>query len=113
MLDIIAQQETRCSSDEWPLKVQLPHYYATFNDNIVNKGYSGVALYSIEKPLRILTDVNDQELDDECRLIAAEFENFYAVCINAPTSGETLEKLPKRLKWDKKFYLCLIAFSVE
>ena len=62
-----------------------------------------MALYSKEKPLKILTDLNDQELDDKCHLIAAEFENFYVVCINAPTSGETLEKLPKSLEWDSLF----------
>ena len=66
---------------------RLPHYYVTFSDNVVNKGYSGVALYSKEKPLKIFTDTGDQELDDECRLIAAEFENFYVVCVYVPTSG--------------------------
>ena len=43
-------------------------------------------------------DIGEQELDDGCRLIAAEFENFYVVCVYVPTSGETLEKLPKRLR---------------
>ena len=66
-------------------------------------------MYSKEKPLRILTDVNDQELDEEFRLIAAEFDS-YVVCVYIPTSGETLEKLPKRLKWDSFFMAFLEPF---
>ena len=46
--DIIALQETKCPGDKRPEQARLPHYYVTFSDNVVSRGYSGVALYSKE-----------------------------------------------------------------
>ena len=59
--DIIALQETKCPGDKRPKRARLLHYYVKFSDNVVNRGYSGVALYSKVKPLAVLTDVGDQE----------------------------------------------------
>lgn len=40
------------------------------------------------------------ELDDEGRLITAEYEEFFLVTTYVPNAGKKLITLPKRLNWD-------------
>jgi exodeoxyribonuclease-3 len=41
--------------------------------------------------------------DNEGRVIAAEFENFYVVNVYVPNSGEGLKRLDYRAEWDEDF----------
>lgn len=45
--------------------------------------------------------VNDDE--DDGRIITAEFEKFYLVCVYVPNAGRKLVTLPTRLTWNKRF----------
>ena len=68
------------------------------------EGYSGVALLSKLKPLKV--DLGFQvpkgkEHDEEGRLITAEFEHFFLVTAYVPNAGKKLVTLPKRLEWDE------------
>lgn len=42
-------------------------------------GYSGVALYTKQKPLEVTYGLGKKELDNEGRLITAEYDKFYLV----------------------------------
>ena len=62
-------------------------------------GHYGIALYSKIKPILAYN-----ELSHEGRIITAEFDNYYVINVYVPTSGMTLETLPKRLMWDVYLY---------
>ena len=68
------------------------------------EGYSGVALLSKLKPLKVdlgFQVSKGEEHDDEGRLITAEFEHFFLATAYVPNAGKKLVTLPKRLEWDK------------
>lgn len=46
---------------------------------------------------------DDPEMDQEARLITAEYTKFYLVCVYVPNAGRKLVNLQKRLTWDAKF----------
>lgn len=41
--------------------------------------------------------------EDDGRIITAEFEKFYVVCVYVPNAGRKLVTLPGRLTWNKRF----------
>lgn len=53
--------------------------------------------YSVEKNL------NDEEMDEEGRIITAEYSKFYLVCVYVPNAGRKLVNLDRRLRWNKLF----------
>ncbi|XP_046749793.1 exodeoxyribonuclease [Diprion similis] len=100
--DIIALQETKCDKDKLPDEIKLPGYHEYFIDS-KKSGYCGVALYSKEEPLDIIYGLNIPKHDDEGRMITAEYENYFVVCVYVPNAGKNLVTLPKRLQWNKDF----------
>lgn len=64
------------------------------------EGYSGVALLSKTKPLEVTFGLENEEMDDEGRVITAEFDSFYIVTTYVPNAGRKLVTLDKRMRWD-------------
>uniref|UniRef100_A0A1B6DH11 DNA-(apurinic or apyrimidinic site) endonuclease n=1 Tax=Clastoptera arizonana TaxID=38151 RepID=A0A1B6DH11_9HEMI len=104
--DILCLQEVKCTKDMLPHEVKISGY-TTYFLPAEKKGYSGVALYSKQKPLEVTYGLGKKELDNEGRLITAEYEKFYLVATYVPNAGQGLKTLPKRMQWDKEFQLYL------
>lgn len=67
------------------------------------KGYSGTALFSKKEPLSVSYGIG-HELDNEGRVITAEFPHYYLVTVYTPNSKDDLSRLPLRYKeWDVQF----------
>ena len=70
-------------------------------------GYSGTAIFSKKQPINVffgLKDKNDNELDDEGRVICLEFDKFFLLHSYTPNSGIELARLDFRTKiWDPAF----------
>lgn len=109
--DILCLQETKASRDQF--EIDLPQYEEHFF-SAVKKGYSGTAIFSKHKPLQYIdgfpADIIDQfevhgdtygNPNDEGRVIAAEFENYWVVTAYTPNSKGDLSRLELRYKhWD-------------
>lgn len=99
--DVICLQETKASPEQLPESARnLPGYTAYFASSIVKKGYSGVALYTKNKPLQVRYGMGIPEFDDEGRLIAAEFNDFWLYTVYFPNGGQG----PERLDYKLRFY---------
>lgn len=66
-------------------------------------GQAGVGLYSRQMPLNISYGIDDKEMDEDGRLMCAEYEKFFLVNVYVPNAGRKLVTLPKRLRWNKLF----------
>ncbi len=101
--DILCLQETKAQDDEVEKALsQLNSYYNHFN-SAEKKGYSGTALLSKKKPIKIINDMEVPEHDLEGRIQCAEYPEFYLVNVYVPNSGQQLERLQYRKKWDSDF----------
>ena len=112
--DILCLQETKALQHESPL--DLPDYEEYWN-SAEKKGYSGTAIFSKEKPLKILLNIppeiakkhgvkNDGYGDPntEGRVVALEFSKFFVVTVYTPNAKDDLSRLSLRHKhWDPAF----------
>jgi len=76
-------------------------YHVIWNP-AVKKGYSGTLLASKVKPLEFKLGIDFT--DDEGRVIAARFQDFWLVNVYTPNSGRDLARLSFReIDWDPRF----------
>jgi exodeoxyribonuclease-3 len=102
--DILCLQETKSTPDQLPLEVLAPEgYNAYFHFPTEKKGYSGVAIYTKEEPLRVINDLGIPDMDQEGRLIMAEYKDFILLNIYFPNGGGSPEKLQYKLEFYKHF----------
>jgi exodeoxyribonuclease III len=80
-------------------------YQSYWNCCQVKNGYSGVAIFTKYRPLRVTNGIDMEEHDKEGRVITAEFPNFYIVAVYVVNSGEGLKRLSYRTQeWDVAFF---------
>lgn len=101
--DILCLQETKAQDDQVAEALKEFNQYHIFSNSAVKKGYSGTAILSKEKPLNVVCDIDEEEHDQEGRVIAAEFQNYYLVVVYVPNSGSELKRLDYRTTWDNAF----------
>lgn len=111
--DILCLQETKAQQGQ--AEIDLPDYEEYWN-SAAKKGYSGTAIFTREKPLSVAFNFPEDivekyelsdgygDVNDEGRVTAAEFEDFWVVCVYTPNSKGDLSRLELRHKhWDPAF----------
>src|ERR1035437_9952437 len=81
--DILCLQETKVEPDQLPEEVRnVLEYNSYFSYSKLRKGYSGVAIYSKEKPLEIFYGMETllgrqvKKFDDEGRIVGIKLKSF-------------------------------------
>lgn len=76
---------------------QLPGGYEQYwNCCKVKKGYSGTAVFTRVKPIKMTYDMGVKKHDGEGRVITVEFKQFILVTVYVPNAGEGLKRLKYR-----------------
>lgn len=121
--DIICLQETK--AEQHQSEVDLPEYEEYWNSSSTKKGYSGTAIFSKEKPIKVIPDIPKEiakkykivadkygDANAEGRVICAEFKNFFVVTVYTPNAKDDLSRVPLRHKvWDKAFLAYMKALE--
>lgn len=97
--DIFCVQETKCQIGQVDLRADLPDYHQYWN-SAEKKGYSGTAVFTKERPLYALHDIEAAGHDDEGRAITLEYPDFYFVTNYTPNAQPELARLDYRLSWE-------------
>jgi len=101
---ILALQETKAHPEQLDDKLlNVDGYHACFN-SAIRKGYSGVALYSREKPENIAYGFGNKQFDTEGRTLIAEYEKFILLNIYFPNGGSGPERLKFKLDFYREFF---------
>ncbi len=112
--DILCLQETK--AEQHQSEVDLPDYEEYWN-SATRKGYSGVAIFTKEKPQGVTLGMPEKivkkyklekdgygDVTKEGRIVAAEYKNFYVVSVYTPNAKDDLSRIPLRHKqWDPAF----------
>ncbi|MCQ2205425.1 MAG: exodeoxyribonuclease III [Bacteroidaceae bacterium] len=98
--DIVCLQETKMQAGQ--LDLQFPGYESFWN-YAEKKGYSGTAIYTRIKPLSVTYGLGIAQHDTEGRVITAEYDKFYLVCVYTPNSQDGLRRLDYRMEWEDAF----------
>ena len=99
--DILCLQETKCSPDQ--VEQLWPALYQTHWNSAEKKGYSGTAIFTKVKPLKVTHGIGHDDHDREGRVLTAEFADFFLVNVYTPNSKRELTRLAYRQQWDRDF----------
>ena len=100
--DIICVQETKANKDQVETNLIQEVGYNHFWYSAEKKGYSGVAIFSKTKPLHVEYGTGIDYMDNEGRVIRADFENFSVISLYLP-SGTNIERLGLKFKFMDDF----------
>ncbi len=100
--DIMCLQETKAQDDQ-VRETLFGIGYHLYSNSAVKKGYSGTAILTKTEPLQVINDMGIEEHDQEGRVIAAEFEDYWVVTVYTPNSKNELLRLDYRVEWDRDF----------
>ena len=98
--DCFCLQETKLQPDQINLELDG---YEQYWCSAEKKGYSGTALFTKRTPLSVTYGIGVPELDNEGRVITAEFPEFYLVTCYTPNAQRGLARLDHRMRWDEAF----------
>ncbi len=98
--DILCLQETKAHEEQLPKELINIDGYNSYFCSGEKKGYSGVAIYSKEKPLSIKKGFGIDKFDNEGRILIAEYPGFILSNIYYPNGKAS----PERLKFKMEFY---------
>jgi exodeoxyribonuclease-3 len=108
--DILCFQETKAELEQIPeTERNIPGYYSYFSHSKTRKGYSGVAIYTKEKPLEVFEGMGKKKLDQEGRLLGVKFKNFTLITVYFPNGGSGDD----RLKYKLEFYDAFLNFILN
>ena len=109
--DILCVQETK--AEQGQAVIDLPEYQEYWNSSRTKKGYSGTAIFSKYEPIAVVNDIPNDiaeasglisdgygDANEEGRVIAAEYAEFYVVTCYTPNAKDGLLRIDLRQKWD-------------
>jgi exodeoxyribonuclease-3 len=105
--DVVCLQETKAQIDQLDNPVFFPEGYHAFFCDAQKKGYSGVAIYSKEKPKAVHTTIGHEIMDNEGRYIQVDFDKFSVTSLYLPsgTSGDERQQVKYQIM---DFYLTVL-----
>lgn len=95
--DIVCLQEIKASKEQLPSDlINIPDYHPYFNC-AVKPGYSGVAVYTKQKPIATETKIGLKRFDEEGRVLKLIFPEFTLFNLYVPHGGRQKENLNYKL----------------
>ncbi len=118
-MDILCLQETKAEPEQLSEETKnVPGYFSYFSSSKIKKGYSGVAIYSKEKPDEIFYGMGIKKFDDEGRILGIKFKNenkksiyknLTLITAYFPNGGSG----PDRLEYKLEFYDAFLKFILK
>jgi exodeoxyribonuclease-3 len=106
--DMLCVQETKASSEQLSDELlNVNGYKSYFSSSIVKKGYSGVAIYTKEEPVKVEHGFGIPRFDDEGRIIITHYKKFVLINIYYPNGKASAE----RLQYKMDFYDAFLEYS--
>jgi exodeoxyribonuclease III len=105
--DIFCLQETKAHPEQLEPNIVSPTGYTSYFDHSKGrKGYSGVAIYTKQKPEKVEYGFGIEELDQEGRQISLFFKDFVFINTYFPNGGGG----PERLDFKMRYYTAFLKY---
>lgn len=104
--DILCLQEVKAQEGQIPEALVNPAGHFSYFSFAFKKGYSGVAVYTKEKPLAVEKKIGLKRFDEEGRFLRLEYKDFILINLYMPNGGEQKEDLDYKLE----VYDCLSGY---
>ena len=104
--DILCVQETKSLVEQLVPELRRVDGYHAYFASAEQKGYSGVAIYTKEEPVDVVTGLGIPEFDREGRVLIAEYPHFVLLNVYYPNGKMSQE----RLDYKMRFYDAFLEF---
>jgi len=102
--DVICLQETKAQEKDLTSNLLYPQGYKPFFNSAVKKGYSGLAVYTKQKPLRVKNKLGLKRFDEEGRFLELQYPGFVLMNFYLPHGGRQKENLAYKLEVYQKLF---------
>lgn len=109
--DVVCIQETKAQVSDLTEVHTAPGTYKSWFVDAQKRGYSGVGLFSLTDPLRVIEGCGCDEFDAEGRMITAEFENTIVSSIYFPSGSSADARQEAKFRFLDHFEGKLIEFK--
>lgn len=90
--DILCLQETKAHIEQVEEPAKLLGYKHSYWSSAVRKGYSGVATFTNQEPLKVEKGIGHEHYDSEGRIVITQFKAFNLYNIYFPNGGSGEER---------------------
>ncbi|MDT3695631.1 MAG: exodeoxyribonuclease III [Ignavibacterium sp.] len=105
---ILCLQETKAAPEQLSEELlNINGYKSYFTSSKVKKGYSGVAIYTKQEPIKVEHGFGIPKFDDEGRIIIADYKDFVLLNIYYPNGKMNKE----RLQYKMDFYDAFLKYA--
>jgi len=97
--DVVCIQETKAQVDQLSDPIFSPEGYHTYYFDAEKKGYSGTAIYSKHKPVKVHRGLGWDPIDSEGRYLQVDFKGLSVISLYMPSgsSGEVAQAKKERV----------------
>ena len=102
--DIVGLQETKIAAEQLTDELKAPPGYHGYFSHATRKGYSGVAIFTKEKPISVTEGLGHDRFDQEGRVLVADYGNFVLANIYYPNGTANEIRLGYKLDFYDAFF---------
>ncbi|MFZ2972094.1 MAG: exodeoxyribonuclease III [Ferribacterium limneticum] len=111
--DIFCLQELKAQLPDLTPEMMAPDGMHAFYHCAEKKGYSGVGIWSKEKPDRVVEGFDGGEFDAEGRYIRADFGNLSVISLYLPSGSSSPERQEAKFRFLDAFFPQMLALRAE
>ena len=111
--DIFCLQELKAQLPDLTSEMMAPDGMHAFYHCAEKKGYSGVGIWSRQKPDRVIEGFDGAEFDAEGRYIRADFGNLSVISLYLPSGSSSPERQEAKFRFLDVFLPHMLALRAE
>lgn len=96
--DVVCIQETKAQESQLSDPVFQPDGYHCYYEDAEKKGYSGVAIYTREKPTKVVRGMGMADFDSEGRYLEVQLDGLAVVSLYLPSGSSGDERQAFKMK---------------
>ncbi len=97
--DIVCLQEIKAMKVQFPDLIFELEDYDLYINSAKKKGYSGVAVFTKERPIKVIDNIGVKKFDDEGRTLILEYKNFTLINCYFPNGQRDHNRVPFKLEF--------------
>jgi exodeoxyribonuclease-3 len=101
--DVVCIQETKAQRHQLDDEILLPKAYHSYFNDAVKPGYSGVAMYSLYKPDRVLNRLGWEQADSEGRYLQIDLGKLSVISLYLPSGSSSEVRQAIKFDFMEKF----------
>ena len=111
--DVIAIQETKAQPEQLSQELINITGYEVYFASAEKKGYAGVATYTRQHPLSVITGIDIEEFDREGRTLTLEFDTYFLVNCYFPNSQHGLKRMEYKIGFNQAIHNFLDKLATD